>query len=241
MSFKINFAGKLTNGTFSINPDCKLYVIHVKIWDSEQRIRDIISTITDTSWLTSVNDAITREAYEAAANRTIQTLMNSIFNICPKNLIPISKNTGEYVISITAQDVLGTRLTHKKIPLAELWKDRAKGNSGFDFHTVTPSNLILFGEAKFNKTTNAHMEALTQISQFISEKKDKHDKKLLESFINIPQPFTYLENGERAFCAAFSLKGKKYKDVFKNAVHCAIEQKLDQYPELFIMGIEICQ
>ena len=48
----------------------------------------------------------------------------------------IGAEFGEFLVSSVAQSTLEENYQHTKFPLAEIWKEKAKGNPGFDFHTI---------------------------------------------------------------------------------------------------------
>lgn len=237
MSYEIQCLNIINNAQYGLRANCCVYVIHVKINDTEQRIKNIIDTINDTSWYKTVADEDIKEGFISARDRTVKKLMEDIFN---NVTLPVSVETGEYIISTTAQDTLVNKLEHKHIPLAELWKEKKSGNPGFDFHTISSSDLIVFGEAKFSKHKNPYGKGIEQVARFIEEKKDKYDKTFLLHFASKPSLDNF-GSGNRAFCVAFSLNTCRSKTILSNAVKHIKKFNLDSFPELFVIGVEICQ
>ena len=47
--------------------------------------------------------------------------------------------------------------------------------------------------------------------------------------------------GQKAFIAAFSLNGKEYKRIFDYIINSEVINPLLKYPELYLIGIEVCQ
>lgn len=238
MSYTVEHTEIVNNTNADIRSGCEVRLIHVKINDAEQRLKTVIDAINDTTWCQKMADDTLRKAYKAARDKTVKKLMAEIFN---QITVPISVEAGEYVISLTAQDVLTSNFEHTHIPLAELWKEKSAKNPGFDFHTITQTNLILFGEAKFSKNKNRYAHGLEQTSRFIDEKKDKYDKTFLMNIIADKTPLDNLDSGARAFCVAFSLHTCRPKQILRNAVKQIKEFHLDKHPEFFVIGVEICQ
>lgn len=238
MGYTIEHTELIENAPFKIRAGCSVRLIQVKINDMEQRIQEVINAINDMSWCYKIADRDIKEAYIAARDRTIKTLMTDIFNDIT---LPISQEVGEYVISTTAQEILVANFKHNHVPLSELWKEKTSGNPGFDFHTVTPSDLIMFGEAKFSKKKNPYGKGIEQASRFIEEKKDKYDKTHLLHIIKAQKPLENFSNGSRAFCVAFSLNTCRPKQILYNAAKHIKKFNLDLHPEFFVIGVEICQ
>lgn len=238
MGYTVEYIDTIDHTRADIRSGCSVHLIHIKINDAEQRLKYIIDAINDTTWCQQMSDTTLREAYMAARDRTVKKLMSEIFN---QIIIPISVEAGEYVVSMTAQDVLVSDFEHTHIPLAELWKEKSAKNPGFDFHTITQKNLIMFGEAKFSTKKNHYVRGLRQTAQFINEKKDKYDKTFLVNIIPEKTPLENLDSGDRAFCVAFSLHTCRPKKIMYNAVKQIKNFNLDVHPEIFVIGVEICQ
>ena len=167
--------------------------------------------------------------------KQLKKLVNEIFN---KVNNTVTEEFGEYLVSISAKDILITKLDHKNIPLAELWKEKISGNPGFDFHTESPSYLITFGEAKYSSSINPHTHALSQIVDFINEKKDEADLIHLRNFASCKAVENAM-NQKKAFVAAFSLNGTQFERIFNTVLTSSRIEPLLEYPELYIIGVEI--
>lgn len=51
------------------------------------------------------------------------------------------------------------------IPLAELIKQKVKGNPGFDFFAVNRDTVVMiFGEAKYDASSNAYNRVLAKLN-----------------------------------------------------------------------------
>ena len=122
---------------------CEVNCIHVKISDFKKIVQDFGSHISNTSWINNL-DAYERLTFNANMQKTIDKIVNEIIAKVGSN---VNTDIGEYIVSFAAQHALHTEFTHKKIPLAELLKEKISGNPGFDFHTVSQSKYLVFGEA----------------------------------------------------------------------------------------------
>lgn len=213
---------------------CKIYKIHVIIDNVEERAKEMVNIISSTSWITKLS-SVEAASYSARAKRTIEKLVNEIFE---KVSTQISTDFGEYMISMTAQDVLENSFSHRKVPLAELFKEKVSGNPGFDFHTESPSSIIAFGEAKYSGTENPYTKALTQIAGFIDMGKDIMELVDLKNFVSGAAIQAAIVNN-KAFVAAFSLNAKNPDFIFKNILCSKDILPLLKYPELYLIGVEI--
>lgn len=215
--------------------ECEVYIIHVKIDDIRQRANEITNTIRDDSWIEKLTPDL-KLAYEARARKTINKIIN---NILTKVKDTVTEDFGEYLVSISAKDALREYKGHTDIPLAELLGKKLTGNSGFDFHSITQNNLISFGEAKYSGYTTPHKDALSQICDFIEDQKDLADILHLRNFAPT-ESIKKLEIGEKSFVAAFSINGKRIKQIFNNILNKSeYFNELLNYKELYLIGIEV--
>ena len=219
---------------YGITTACNVHSIHVKVQDISLRAKEMIDTLSDTSWIKAL-DFIPRSSYEARAERTIEKLINSILK---KVSTTVSSEFGEFLVSVTAQDTLDINYNHNKVPLAELLKEKVTGNPGFDFHTESETNLIAFGEAKYSKIVNKYNSALKQIGGFIDLKKDDAELVDLQYFVSKKAIENYALE-KKAYVAAFSINDESPVGVIKKALASKHVEKLLQYEELYIIGIEI--
>lgn len=214
---------------------CCVHVMHVKICDIDRRAKEMIDTILNTSWINKLS-VVDQISYSARAERTINKLVNDIFM---KVSSPVSTEFGEYMISMSAQDALKESACHKVVPLAEMFKERMSGNSGFDFHTETPTSYLAFGEAKYSGRSTPYEKALVQISDFITLKKDEAELIDLKHFCS-KKAVDRVTIGEKAFIAAFSLNVKNIDKLFARILAIDEVAKLLIYPELYLIGVEVC-
>ena len=213
---------------------CNVYSIHVKVHDISSKAKAMITMIQDTSWITEL-DIIEQASFEARAQPTIDKLVHKILS---KVTTTLSDDFGEFLISVTAQDTLELQYNHKKVPLAELFKEKKTGNPGFDFHTETSTQLLAYGEAKYSGNINPYSKALNQIKGFLDEKKDKMELTDLKHFTSRESINKALED-KKAFVAAFSINSDNPSSIIENALSSVHIDDLLVYDELYIIGIEV--
>ena len=129
-------------------------------------VEDMISSIQDTSWMSNLTNENFKIQYLHRAKPTlekiVQEILTPLFSEENKEA-KITKEAGEYVISMTAQNVLCQEYKHNIIPIAELWKEKETGNPGFDFHSESTDALIFFGEAKYRSRGSGYRDAFSQL------------------------------------------------------------------------------
>ncbi|SEH97581.1 hypothetical protein [Akkermansia glycaniphila] len=216
--------------------DVNIHRICVKIDDIENHVDRITHSIQNTSWINAL-DPISQTSFRAASKKTIEKLIE----IFSQQDEPVSSELGEYIISISAGDVLEDKLQHKKLPISELWKEKKSGNHGFDFHTITPENKVSFGEAKYGRSSNKHHDSFDQIIDFIANDKHKIDYVLLKEFIN-EETKNNMSQHKNCFCATFSIINENsFNRLMSNeSVRSKINRIIPDSEEIFIIGIAIC-
>lgn len=222
----MNEYGKIAKGI--------VYSAHVKINDIEARATEMVTSISNISWIREL-DAIEQASYSARSKRTIKKLVELIVNRVENQ---ITDELGEFMVSKTAQSTLINNLNHKEVPLAELLKEKDTGNPGFDFHTETTTDFIAFGEAKYSGKRNPHGKALSQIVKFIGLEKDTAELTDLKNFVSKIAVNNSLK-GKKAFVAAFSINSDKPEDIIKNALKSKFIDHLLDFPEIYIIGVEV--
>ena len=161
-----------------------------------------------------------------------------IKNVLDKVENTITEEFGEILVSTSAKDSLCTYYKHKKIPLAEIWKEKTSGNPGFDFHTETPSELIAFGEAKYRNQSNAYNNAFEQIDDFIRNEKDLKELSDIKNFVGNKALANIADLNLKAFIAAFSLYSANDNLIIGNIMKNQYIEGLLRHPELYIIGVE---
>ena len=226
---------KVNPKDYGYNGNCIITYIHVKIADIKKRAQIIKDDFLDLSWINKL-DIATQTSYEKRANDTISKLIKDVLDKVENN---ITEQFGEILVSTSAKDTLCTHYNHKKIPLAELWKEKTSGNPGFDFHTETPTALIAFGEAKYKNSSNAYGSALKQIDSFIEKEKDLKELSDLKNFVSKQAIANISGLKLKAFIAAFSLYNNNDDLNIKHIMRNKYVEKLLHHSELYIIGVEV--
>ena len=213
--------------------DVDVHLFYVVVDDIKDCATSLIASVSETSWINDLPD-IPRATFLANTNRTIDKIV-AIFQGVDSE---IKEDFGEYLISMSSGQCLETRLGHTVLPLSELWKAKASGNEGFDFHTETPRMLINFGEAKYNSSQSSYGRAAKQVADFIEDDKDQTDALFLQHLATEESVQNLLARS-RSLCIGFSLHSEDYRTILDNALNSALIQALFPHcEELFIVGIK---
>ncbi len=214
------------------NATAETYASCIDIVNITSHAATLVNSINDTSWITHLS-SIARLSYEQTALRTIEKLVKIFQSVQGQ----VTKEFGEFMISMSAGECLTQRLGHKVIPLSELWKEKISNNHGFDFHTESPQEKIAFGEAKYNSSSNPYTPAVDQIVRFIDAGKDGGDAVHLAHLVGL-NAINNLSKGKRGFIVAFSLHSTDHEHILGNAIKSSAIQLLStQCDELYIIGV----
>ncbi|SFD02099.1 hypothetical protein SAMN05421780_1234 [Flexibacter flexilis DSM 6793] len=216
---------------------CKIHSLYLRITNWKSVISEFETHISDTSWIGKLNDKTAQISFRANVERTINKIVNDII---AKVSSSVNKDIGEYLISYTAQCALEKEYRHQKIPLAELWKEKVSGNPGFDFHTISSSNYLIFGEAKFSLSVTPREKALNQIEEFIGNNKDSGELIWLKPFLDETTLANITNNNEKGYTAAFSFNNESIDITFTNALTSSALKEITKHKELYLIAIEIC-
>ncbi|MDD4000294.1 MAG: hypothetical protein PHX62_05315 [Bacilli bacterium] len=147
-----------------------------------ETIKEILSCLADLSWLSKISSEPVKESFKLNANKTVKALENSFLN--SEDESQAKRRAGEYIVSVLSKNAIQSVELHVDMPLMELIGRKVKGNSGFDFYTEknNPICLLFCGEAKYENGKNAFPSSLSQIEDFIEQKKHVSDLHLLEHF-----------------------------------------------------------
>jgi hypothetical protein len=220
-----------------------IYVCHVTISDLKKLAAELSNKVLDHSWVMDLDHG-SRPTYQQTVAETAEILVSIIKNQTSTD-DKISSEFGEIMVSMGASRALETIFSHISIPLAELWKPKAKGNEGFDFHTVCPSKLINFGEAKFCSSSNPYggnpgesTGAGGQADGFVEKDKHHRDRPLLTDLGTEQAAIDNLKNQSFGVVLAFSLNAKKPLKILKNAITQALKyQNLKKAQNIYIVGV----
>lgn len=226
---------KINNDEYGINTNCEIHYLHIRLLEPTQALEEFLTSISETSWLSQLNIA-TQKAFRARAMRTVSAILTRIRAHIEDG---ITKESGEYLISYAANIGLSRQCEHKSIPLAELWKEKVLGNPGFDFHTESPANVVIFGESKYSSTFTPHMNAINQIMRFIKEEKDIAELNDLKNFIRQESERNLLD-GKKGFAAAFSVNARDIKHAIIYPLQNAMQLgELFEQAEVYLIGVEM--
>lgn len=215
-----------------------MYAIHAQIDsnDFENEGLSLIHQLNDTNWMSTL-DEIDRAAYDERARQTIEKLTQIVIKALEDS--GLTKEFGEYLISHSAQEILYSEFRHTKIPLAELWKEKKTGNPGFDFHTLSNANILVFGEAKYQTHESPYKKTIQQVDNFISEKKDFKELTDLRRFVSEDASKKVIA-GDKGYTVAFSSRGNKgIDDILRNSIRLILGNSIMNSSEIYIMAIEI--
>lgn len=192
----------------------KVKVCHVKVSDIEKIAMGLTKHVMDTSWMLKL-DRGTRRSY----NKTVAETAKALLKIFKQNASSnkISGVFGEVMVSIGSSRALEMVFKHKSIPIAELWKPRAKQNEGFDFHTVCQKGIINFGEAKYSSNGNPHGIAMKQAKNFIDADKHYRDRVHLINLVS-DQAIGNLDDDIFGIVISFSLNSNSPLSILKKAL-----------------------
>lgn len=215
-------------------PNCLISCLHVVITDFTGYVQCMIDRAIDDSWMANLDD-FDKMSYQACAEKTVKLLVEDIF----KKATALNDDVGEYIVSMSAQEALHDAKNHSILPLAEIIKERLKGNGGFDFHTVSSTDLLCFGEAKFSLNDTPRAKAMKQIKDFINEKKDIAEAGALKPLVSENARKNFVQN-KKGYTAAFYMNAKDVKTIMKNALESTPMKTIGQYPEFYIIAIQVC-
>lgn len=196
----------------------------------------ILDILKDLSWLNHLDDNALKISFRRCAEKTIDAIVKKLNNHDDTALI---KDVGEYLVSVSASEAVGSELNYLKIPLAELLGRKATGNPGFDFHHQNPVNhTIVFGEAKYDSHASAYSKALSQIESFISEEKDLQDLTVINHFCS-RKAMDHAVEGKKGFAAAFSTRKTPSERIIKAICNHNSFKVLSTYEEIILVGVNI--
>ncbi|UJJ30497.1 hypothetical protein [Halopseudomonas maritima] len=214
-------------------PEIKL--CHVSVSDVRKMAGKLSQQVLDTSWMTGL-DYGAQQAYEYTVNETAGMLSQVFKQANPDD--PVSAEFGEMMVSMGAGRGLNQIYNHIQLPISELWKFQIKGNEGFDFHTVCPSELLNFGEAKYSGSKNPHGLAMSQIKDFLDQ--EKYIRDYIHLLHIAPEGNSVDNLTQRVFgvVAAFSINSDNYASILENALKTAVGLFNDsQASAVYVVGV----
>lgn len=207
--------------------------------NASDSIASVMTEINDNSWIAKL-DIIEQISYEARLKETVKSIMNDCikFDTDTNSNIYDYSVVGEYIVSKEGRSTLVTEFNHQAVPLAELWKEKAKGNPGFDYHSESTTSLIVFGEAKYDSSSNPHSKAIKQVEEFITKAKDCMELTDLKYFVS-DNAVANFKQSKKGFSIAFSVKAQNPTDILNNAILSNEIVQIKNYDEFYIIGVII--
>lgn len=203
--------------------------------DIKLTLKNIIESLSDLAWISSFDQDYLRDSFLKRAEDSIEYIATKIITSVDDK---VTSSSGEYVVSELARKAIVDNLNYLDIPLAELIKIKDIGNHGFDFYTRNLSEILLFGEAKYNARDNAYGSSFEQIVRFIDDKQDMADIADIHLFC-CENSKTNFSNGHKGFIAAFASKGiatdKLIEGIKKNKNYLTASK----YKELVCVAVNV--
>lgn len=225
----------LENKEIIIDSDKKAHLLRVKPEDISVTLSQIIQELSDLSWLNTLEFLPVRESFKSRAQKTCNELKIKLLS--SDNQEDILSDAGEYIVSCLSKNALVNILGHKNIPLMELIGRKKTGNPGFDFYTES-NEILVAGEAKYVKESNAYNSSLKQINQFISENKHKDDIGLL-FFVASEKSLENMNNDRFNVCAAFSSTSIETKILEENIKNNDEFKKALTYSNVYLVAVDM--
>lgn len=177
-------------------------------------IRDIITSLSNLSWIAKFDKSYIRNSFFKRAEDTAEYLADKILK---DDGDKITEDSGEYVVSELAREALVIELKYLDVPLAELFKEQVSGNPGFDFYSANKEKVIIFGEAKYSSGRNAYGIGMEQVDRFIREGQDVSDLNDIDKFFE-EESLKLADKGDKAYAIAFAAKGTASDMIIKGII-----------------------
>lgn len=218
------------------NKNCKkITFFRINPEDKRETIKKILYKLTDISWIDKFLKKEDKLSMLARVNPTIKMLNKKLNDNDNDDL---TSDVGEYFVSEIARETIIRELSYTDIPLAELRKEQVSGNPGFDYHSESDNNIIIFGEAKYKSGQNAYGSALRQVVNFIEQNKDKKEIIELKSFVS-DVAVENANNGKKGYAIGFSSYTINTEQLLKNILNNSNLTKLLSYEEIIIIAVDI--
>ena len=204
----------------------RAYFLRVQPDDLKVTLSQIFYVLSNLSWISNFDEDYIRESFQERAKITTSSTDE------------VSSDAGEYVVSELAREAIVDKLGYLDIPLAELYNKKKSGNPGFDFHSQSLDEVIIFGEAKYLDDRNAYGSGLKQVVRFISDKKDIKDLADLRDFCS-QNALSSVSKGMKGFAVAFSAKSTPSDTLVSNIIKNKDFISLLQHQEIIIVAVNI--
>lgn len=213
----------------------RAYFLRVQPRDLKETLAHIMGVLSNLAWISRFDEDYMRESFQERVNDTLTDIYTKI---TMSSTDEVSSDAGEYVVSELAREAIVEKLGYLDIPLAELYNKKKSGNPGFDFHSQSPDEIIIFGEAKYLADRNAYGSGLKQVVKFIGNKKDIKDLADLRDFCS-PKALSNASQGVKGFAIAFSSKSTPTDSLVSSIVENKEFVALLQHQEIIIVAVNI--
>ena len=215
--------------------DKHITFVRINPTNIELTLKEVFDSLANLSWLNDFDKVWLKEGFQIRADATVKHIADKIIKAGDDK---VTSNSGEYVISELARLTLINELSYSNIPLAELIKKQKSGNPGFDFYCESPSNVLLFGEAKYLANQNAYGRAFEQMVRFINEGADIGDLPDVDAFCSDASKLNVL-NGIKGFSASFASKETSTETLVKNIQENEDYKILAKFTELICVAVNL--
>jgi len=230
---KVTYHKKVNPSDLPKDAIASTYISAIEVNDVKTCAQDLLVEISNTAWIHALNP-VAKMSYEDTAKKTILKLVEIFKSVDNK----VTKDFGEFMISMGSGHCLQEKHDHNVLPLSELWKEKLSNNHGFDFHTLSPGLKFSFGEAKYVSKGNSYTSAAEQVHRFSREGKDRIDAVHLMHFSD-PIAIDNLKNDKKGYIVAFSINSADHKNILKNSLgNDDIKALTKRCDELYIIGVK---
>jgi hypothetical protein len=209
--------------------------IRIEPIDLKLTLGEILSSLSDLAWISNFDQEYIMSSFQVRAKATIQYISDNIIN---KDDTEITTDSGELVVSELSRLAIVNEYSYLDIPLAELIKIKDIGNHGFDFYSKNTSNILLFGEAKFNSSQTAYGKAFEQINRFQKIQQDISDIVDIDRFCCEESKENH-HNGHKGFVAAFASQATSTERIINGIKRNADYKELTKFNELICVAVNV--
>lgn len=218
--------------------DPKSTLIRIEPADLSITLREIYMSISDLCWISKLPH-VSRAFMTSIQNRSEKTVVRIEEDLKLNPDSSLASSAGEYVVSELAHSTIVNDLNYLDIPLPELFKEKVKGNPGFDFYSVNPdTEILLFGEAKYKAKVNAYDAAFEQIDRFVVNGKDIDELASLEHFCSESSQEKVVD-GIKGYIAAFSSTSMSDEVLVAHIEKDEHYKRLLQYEEVVCVAVNL--
>jgi hypothetical protein len=209
--------------------------IRVEPKNLQTTLEGIISELSDLAWISKFDKEYIRDSFTA---RAMPTILDITKKLKESSLDKITGDAGEYVVSMLSRNALDNQLNYLCAPLAELFNKQISGNPGFDFHAQNNSEILIFGEAKYVNKRSAYGRGLSQVVEFIDQKKDIKDLADLGDFFH-SDVLDKVAQGTKGFAIGFSAITTPTAALIENIIQNEHYKLLLAYEEIILIAVNL--